>query len=66
MSPYTKLPDGKWFCPECQIVDVSKMVSRFDLHVICGDLISDSILYVHCTYRVLLDRRGDHLWVGSR
>ncbi len=27
MSAYAKLPEGKWLCPECKIVDSSKMVS---------------------------------------
>ena len=25
MSQYQKLPDGKWYCPECRVTDASKM-----------------------------------------
>lgn len=27
IAPNAKLPEGKWLCPECKIVDASKMVS---------------------------------------
>lgn len=25
MTPYAKLPDGKWWCPECRVPDASRM-----------------------------------------
>ena len=51
MGPNGRLPEGKWLCPECKIVDASKMVRVVYLYIV--DRLFCIICCVYCFVVIL-------------